>query len=111
MEITSTIDGTKLKKVQRVLLENSQEIENGLIFIPNFFERGGQLQSRLQGFLMHRSNLGLYPLTGELQAEHLFQEKGKIMIRTAFFHLLIKHQHLKQILKEIMIQDMEQIGR
>lgn len=48
----------------------------------------------------------------KLQTEHLFQEKGKIMIRTAFFHLLIKHQHLKQILKEIiMIQDMEQIGR
>lgn len=56
--------------------------------------------------------MGLYQITGELQTEHLIQEKGKTMMRTAFFHLLIKHQHLKQILKEIIIiQDMEHIGR
>lgn len=54
----------------------------------------------------------LYHLTGELQTEHLIQGKGKIMMRTAFFHLLIKHQRLKQMLTEIIIiQVMEQIGR
>jgi len=38
VEIPTTIDGTKLK-AEIVLSESSQEVGNGLIFIPNIFER------------------------------------------------------------------------